>query len=81
MGQDLPVCENPNHLPGHPRVQMRIDREEAGKFVTLVCPIADCQATHIITNDNYKAGIRREVLRRRRLGQGGLERPKKYFHG
>ncbi len=72
---DLPKCANPQC----PKSQTIIDREEVGKFVTIVC--ITCNGTQIITNDNYKTGIRREVQRRRRLGQGGFERPTKYFHG
>lgn len=67
---DLPKCANPEC----PKSQTYIDREESGKFVTVCCKT--CNGTQIITSDNYRQGMRRDLSRR-----GSEGRPQKYFHG
>lgn len=70
---DLPRCSNPKC----PRSQMVIDREEPGKFTTLAC--LTCNGVQIITQDNYRRGIRRQLARRGREGQAGLGLDQKHF--
>lgn len=61
--QILPRCTN----EACPRSQVQVDREEPGKFVTLVC--LTCHGTQIITQDHYSREIRLELARRHRQGE------------